>query len=90
MGLIIYELSLRKPELPYFDEEFDGEYPKEAPFTISELEEIYPMASGKSKEDAAYKEKAMEATFKLQNGVRGYRALWDHILSLALMDGMMY
>ena len=86
MGLIIYELSLRKPELPYFDEEFDGEYQKEAPFTISELEEIYPMASGKSKEDAAYKEKAMEATFKLQNGVRGYRALWDHIIQVSVED----
>lgn len=86
MGLIIYELSLRKPELPYFDEKYDGEYPKEAPFTISELEEIYPMASGKSKEDAAYKEKAMEATFKLQNGVRGYRALWDHIIRVSVTD----
>lgn len=86
MGLIIHELSLRKPELPYFDEEFEGEYPKEAPFTISELEEIYPTASGKSKEDAAYKEKAMEATFKLQNGVRGYRALWDHIIRVSVAD----
>lgn len=86
MGLIIYELSLRKPDLPYFDENFDGAYPKEAPFTISELEEIYPMASGKSKEDAAYKEKAMEATFKLQNGVRGYRALWDHIIQVSVTD----
>lgn len=86
MGLIIYELSLRKPDLPYFDENFDGAYPKEAPFTISELEEIYPMASGKSKEDAAYKEKAMEATFKLQNGVRGYRALWDHIIRVSVTD----
>lgn len=86
MGLIIYELSLREPELPYFDENFAGEYPPEAPFTISELEEIYPTASGKSKEDAAYKEKAMEATFKLQNGVRGYRALWDHIMRVSVAD----
>ena len=86
MGLIIYEVSLRQPELPYFDESFEGEYPKEAPFTISELEEIYPTASGKSKEDPAYKEKAMEATFKLQSGVRGYRALWDHILKVSVAD----
>ena len=86
MGLIIYELSLRKPDLPYFDENFEGAYPKEAPFTIAELEEIYPTASGKSKEDAAYKEKAMEATFKLQNGVRGYRALWDHIIQVSVTD----
>lgn len=86
MGLIITELQERKPELPYFDEGFTGEYPKEAPFTISELEEIYPTASGKSKEDPTYKEKAMENTFKLQNGVRGHRALWDHIISVSVAD----
>lgn len=86
MGLIIYELSLRKPELPYFDESFEGEYPAEAPFTISELEEIYPTASGKSKNDPEYKEKAMDATFKLQSGVRGYRALWDHIIRVSVAD----
>ena len=86
MGLIITELQERKPELPYFDESFTGEYPKEAPFTISELEEIYPTASGKSKEDPAYKEKAMENTFKLQKGVRGHRALWDHIISVSVAD----
>ena len=40
MGLIIEELKDRKPELPYFDEAFTGEYPEEAPFTIGELEEI--------------------------------------------------
>ena len=86
MGLIIYELSLRQPELPYFDENFSGEYPKEAPFTIAELEEIYPTASGKSKADEAYKEQAMEATFKLQNGERGYRALWNHIMQVSVAD----
>ncbi|MBQ3794022.1 MAG: arginine--tRNA ligase [Lachnospiraceae bacterium] len=86
MGLIIYELSLRKPELPYFDESFTGEYPAEAPFTISELEEIYPTASGKSKEDETYKAKAMEATFKLQNGDKGYRALWHHIINVSVSD----
>lgn len=86
MGLIITELKERKPELIYFDENYTGEYPEEAPFTISELEEIYPTASGKSKEDPAYKEKAMEATFKLQNGVRGYRALWNHIIAVSVSD----
>ena len=86
MGLIITELQERKPELPYFDESFTGEYPKEAPFTISELEEIYPAASLKSKEDPAYKERAMDATFKLQSGVRGYRALWNHIIHVSVSD----
>lgn len=86
MGLIIYELSLRQPDLVYFDPDFTGEYPKEAPFTISELEEIYPTASGRSKEDPAYKAAAMEATFKLQSGVKGYRALWKHILAVSVAD----
>lgn len=86
MGLIIYELSLRQPDLVYFDPDFTGEYPKEAPFTISELEEIYPTASGKSKEDPAYKAAAMEATFKLQSGAKGYRALWKHILAVSVAD----
>ena len=86
MGLIIHELELRYPDLPYFDESFTGEYPAEAPFTIAELEEIYPTASGKSKEDAEYKAKAMEATFKLQSGVRGHRALWNHIIRVSVSD----
>lgn len=86
MGLIITELQKRQPDLIYFDEAFEGEYPKEPPFTISELEEIYPTASKKSKEDEAYKAEAMEATFKLQSGVRGYRALWNHILAVSVTD----
>lgn len=86
MGLIITELKQRQPDLVYFDDNYTGEYPAEAPFTISELEEIYPTASAKSKEDEAYKAAAMEATYKLQNGVRGYRALWDHIIAVSVSD----
>ena len=59
MGLIIVELKERKPDLVYYDESYTGEYPKEAPFTISELEDIYPTASKKSKEDEAFREAAM-------------------------------
>ena len=86
MGLIITELQERKGDLPYFDDNFTGEYPKEAPFTIAELEEIYPTASAKSKEDAEYKARAMDATHKLQEGNRGYRALWDHIINVSVTD----
>ena len=86
MGLVITGLQERQPELVYFDENFQGEYPSEAPFSISELEEIYPASSARSKEDPEYKARAMEATFKLQNGVRGYRALWDHIMSVSIAD----
>ena len=86
MGLIITELQKRQPDLIYFDNSYEGEYPAEAPFTISELEEIYPTASAKSKEDEAYKADAMDATYKLQSGVRGYRALWQHIINVSVAD----
>ena len=86
MGQIITELKVRKPELVYFDDSFEGEYPEEAPFTISELEEIYPFASGKCKVDEEYKKEALAATAQLQKGRRGYRALWQHILKVSVTD----
>ncbi len=86
MGLIITELKHRSPELVYFDDTYEGEYPKEAPFTIGELEEIYPFASAKSKEDEEYKNEALEATHLLQMGKRGYKALWQHILNVSVAD----
>ena len=86
MGLIIAELRERQPELCYFDENYTGEYPEEAPFTITELEEIYPAASAKKKEDEVFADKAHTATYELQTGRRGYRALWQHIMRLSLAD----
>ena len=86
MGLIILELKGRKPELPYFDPDYQGAYPEEAPFTIAELEEIYPTASAKSKKEEAYKEAAMQATFELQQGRAGYQALLKHILQVSVSD----
>ncbi len=86
MGLIITEMQERKPELPYFDDSFTGEYPAEAPFTLSELEEIYPTASGKSKVDEEFKAKALQATADLQFGKPGYRAMWKHIMELSIAD----
>ena len=86
MGLIITELKERKPDLVYFDPDYTGEYPTEAPFTISELEDIYPTASGKSKQDAAFKEAALLATKELQGGRRGYQALLSHIMNVSVTD----
>ncbi len=86
MGLIITELKCRKPELVYFDENYQGEYPKEAPFTIGELEEIYPCASAKSKVDEEYRNQALEATSLLQQGRAGYMALWNHIMNVSVTD----
>ncbi len=86
MGLIITELEERQPDLPYFQKDYEGEYPAEAPFTIGELEEIYPAASAKAKEDETYREKALHATYLLQNGDRGCRAVWKHIMNVSVAD----
>ena len=86
MGLIITELQERKPELPYFDPDYTGEYPAEPPFTITELEEIYPAASAKKKVDEAFADRAHTATYELQQGRRGYRAIWQHIMKLSVAD----
>jgi len=86
MGLIITELQERKPDLCYFDPDYTGEYPQEAPFTLAELEEIYPAASAKKKVDEAFAERAHTATFELQSGRRGYRAIWQHIMKMSVTD----
>lgn len=86
MGLIITELKEREPALAYFDDAFEGEYPEEAPFTIGELEEIYPTASARAKEDEGYREAALHATYLLQNGHKGYMAVWKHIMKVSVAD----
>ncbi|MBQ6734769.1 MAG: arginine--tRNA ligase [Lachnospiraceae bacterium] len=86
MGLVATELRHRHPDWPYFDESFTGSYPKESLFTVAELEEVYPAASAKSKEDEAYKAEAMEATRKIQDGDKGYRALWREIMRTSKAD----
>ncbi len=86
MGLIIEELRDRQPDLVYFDENYTGEYPEEPPFTISQLEEIYPAASAKSKENEEFRARAQEATFRLQSGYAPYRAIWRHIMDVSLKD----
>lgn len=86
MGLIVAELNKRKPDLVYFDENYTGEYPKEPPFTIGELEEIYPYASAYSKEHPDFLEEAHVATLKIQQKVPGYYKLWQHIIDVSVED----
>ena len=86
MGLVITELKKRMPDLPYFDPDYTGEYPEEAPFTVSELEEIYPFASAKSKQDPDYYAEAMDNTRRLQEGERGLYALWQKIVGVSVAD----
>lgn len=86
IGQIIAKLQETNPDLPYFDDSFEGEYPEEAPFTISQLEEIYPAASKKCKEDPEFAKKAHLATAELQAGRRGYLAIWKHVMNVSKAD----
>lgn len=86
MGLVIAELKRRKPDLIYFDEGFNGEFPSNPPFTISELEDIYPAASAYSKENPEFREEAKQITYLMQNGHRGYMALWKHMQDVSVTD----
>lgn len=86
IGLIFTEMQARTPDLVFFDENYTGEYPAECPVTLKELEEIYPFASAKSKEDEEYRARARQAVFELQQGRRGYRALWERIMNISRAD----
>ena len=84
MGMIISELEIRRPDLPYFDPNFKGPYPNASPVTVDELEEIYPTAAAACKADPARMEKARVATAELQQGRSGYRALWQHFFDISV------
>lgn len=83
MGLLIATLSIEHPDLPYFDENYAGEYPKESPVTLADLERIYPEAASRAKTDEDYRNIARRATAELQNGRKGYRALWQHFVNVS-------
>lgn len=84
MGMLIEHIKKQQPDLPYFDESFDGEYPNESPVTVADLGVMYPEAAGICKEDADEKEKARIATLELQQGRKGYRALWRHMVDVSI------
>jgi arginyl-tRNA synthetase len=84
MGMLISELEIRQPGLPYFDPKFKGPYPNHSPVTVQELEEIYPTASAACKADPERMERARLATAELQQGRPGYRALWQHFFDVSV------
>ncbi|WP_421792464.1 arginine--tRNA ligase [Hyphobacterium sp.] len=84
MGLLVTELETEQPSLPYFDPEFDGDYPAKPPVTIQDLSRLYPQAATKAKEDDDRAAIARKATAELQAGRRGYRALLAHFISVSI------
>lgn len=86
MGMLIVALSEQFPELPYFDPNFAGEYPKESPVTIQDLQVIYPQISARCKENAELLTQAQLATVELQQGRKGYKALWQHFVDVSIQE----
>ena len=86
MGLVIAELSERNPEWRCFAPDFKPEKDSVPQLTAELLCEVYPFASGKSKENADFKEKAHTVTRELQQGHAGYTALWNEIMRVSKLD----
>ena len=86
IGLVIAELWERNPGWACFSDDFDPEADVVSPMTAAELNEIYPFASKKSKEDEAFKQKAKRITAMLQKGNPGYLALWREIIAASVAD----
>ncbi len=84
-GMVIYEIRERYPNLNYFDESYTGEY-EDLPITVEDLQQIYPLASNKAKEDESIMEQAREITMEIENNHRGYTALWDKVKELSIQD----
>lgn len=84
MGMLISELRLRQPGLPYFAEGATGPWPEDAPIAVWELERLYPEAAAACKADPARMALAREATAALQAGDAGSRALWLRLRELSL------
>lgn len=84
MGMLIAEIERRHPDLPYFEEDYSGPFPEDAPVDMDDLGEIYPAASARSKDDPEFRETARRATKELQEGRPGYRALWQHIVDISI------
>ena len=87
LGLVVLEIKKMYPELPFFDENYEGDFSEvELPITNEDLERIYPLASIKSKEDENYLEEAREVTAKIQSKTRGYYDIWKKVVEISKED----
>ena len=84
LGLVVLEIKKMYPDLPYFNDNYEGDFTEiDLPITNADLERIYPLASTKAKEDENYLEEAREVTAKIQNHERGYYDLWKKVVEIS-------
>ncbi|MHA1540718.1 MAG: arginine--tRNA ligase [Alphaproteobacteria bacterium] len=84
MGLVFAEIERRDIAPVYFDKNYNGEYPKSSPVNMTELADIYPSASKRSKKDEDFKKKAQDYTVRLQTKDKGFMELWTHCHDVSL------
>lgn len=81
-GMLITELKLMNPELPWFDENYKGEYPK-LELTLEELGKMYPRANLAAKENEDRMEEVRTATALVEKGYEPYVNLWKQMLQIS-------
>ncbi len=86
VGQLIIELERHQPDLPYFDADYAGPYPEDSPVTLDDLSEMYPVVVERCQNEPEEAERARQATFDLQNGRRGYLALWRHYHDVSVAE----
>ena len=84
-GMVIYEIRERYPELNYFKEDYDGNG-EPLPITEEDLQEIYPIATLKAKENEEIMDEVHRITNELENGNKAYSDLWNKIKELSIKD----
>jgi arginyl-tRNA synthetase len=84
MGMLISQIEIEQPDLPYFDADKTHGFPSVSPVTLADLEVMYPKVAAECKENPARMELARNATQQLQDGHVGYRALWQHFVDVSL------
>lgn len=87
LGFVVLEIKTRFPELPYWDENYQGDYSEvELDITNEELLEIYPVASAKAKRDPKFLAEGRDITAKIQSGVRGYYDCYKKVVEISMAD----
>ena len=86
MGLVMLEIQTRYPNLSCFQEDYADDVVNDLPITNEDLIDIYPIASGKSKTDPEFLNRAREITYLFQHNHKGYKALWRTIMDISLND----
>lgn len=84
-GMLISQLMLEQPNLVFFDENYQGEYPK-ANLTADDLGRMYPEASLAAKEDPKRMEQVREISKEVEEGRHGYSELWRQMVEISSVE----